>query len=379
MHNNQNMNVSQAQVASYKGLIGHSAIVENIKSMVDMVACHSTTVLLTGESGSGKEVVARQIHDASDRANKPFIPVNCGAIPAELLESEMFGHEKGAFTGAIATRKGRFEMAEGGTLFLDEIGDMSLPMQVKLLRVLQERKFDRVGSNHSMDCDVRIITATHRNLEQMIDEGTFRQDLYFRINVYPIELPALREHIEDIPELLDHLIAKMTMQGHDALHFSDQAITALGQSAWIGNIRELSNLIERLTITNPAGYIHLKDLPEKYRIGFDIGGDVIMESANNAQAELFTTKSPALDNANVPVLDVKNKALEDFTDLPEKGIDLKQHVANVERHYIDQALDKTGGVVSKAAQLLNMRRTTLVEKIRKIEATDAKLASSGTH
>lgn len=368
MQNNQEsgsaMSLSQVQSASYKGLIGHSSIVEKIKDMVQMVASHSTTVLLTGESGSGKEVVARQIHDASERAGKPFIPVNCGAIPAELLESEMFGHEKGAFTGAIATRKGRFEMAEGGTLFLDEIGDMSLPMQVKLLRVLQERKFDRVGSNKSQECNVRIITATHRDLEKMIEEGTFRQDLYFRINVYPIELPALRDHVEDIPDLLDHLIGKMMMQGHERLRFSEQVIKALGKSTWLGNIRELSNLIERLTITNPASFIHLKDLPEKYRQGMDIMADTEiltqMHQPDHADS-CDEIPEPALPSSG---------SMSDLMDLPKEGMDLKQHVADVERHYITQALAKSSGVVSKAAVLLKIRRTTLVEKIRKLEKQD---------
>lgn len=381
-----NRSISSATADSDHGLIGHSAVVEHVTSMIDLVASHNTTVLLTGESGSGKEVVARQIHDASDRARKPFIPVNCGAIPAELLESEMFGHEKGAFTGAIATHKGRFEMAEGGTLFLDEIGDMSLPMQVKLLRVLEERKFDRVGSNKSLNCDVRIITATHRDLEQMIEQGDFRQDLYFRINVYPIELPALRDHSEDIPELLDYLINRLTMQGHDALRFSEPAIQALTHSKWLGNIRELSNLIERLSITHPAGFIQLADLPEKYRRfeeNMHATAAVINDAPLAATAStqgLFSTAGQdvlidraepetAYQSFRVPGQEASDMAASDFDLLPLQGFNLKQHIATIERHYIDQALARTKGVVSKAATLLGMRRTTLVEKIRKIEAS----------
>jgi Response regulator containing CheY-like receiver, AAA-type ATPase, and DNA-binding domains len=203
--------------------------------------------LILGESGTGKEVVARNVHFLSERKDGPFIPVNCGAIPGELLESELFGHEKGAFTGAISARKGRFELAEGGTLFLDEIGDMPLQMQVKLLRVLQERTFERVGGNKPLQCNVRIIAATHRNLETMISEDKFREDLYYRLNVFPIDSPALRQRKDDIPLLLQELNSRIQGDGVEGVRFTEQAIASLMEHEWAGNVRELSNLVERLT------------------------------------------------------------------------------------------------------------------------------------
>lgn len=197
----------------FRSLVGRSHAVQNVRRMIEQVAPTDANVLILGESGTGKEVVARNIHYYSSRREGPFVPLNCGAIPAELLESELFGHEKGAFTGAISARKGRFELAEGGTLFLDEIGDMPMSMQVKLLRVLQERCFERVGSNKTIRADVRVIAATHRNLEEMIADGEFRQDLYYRLNVFPIDVPALRERAEDIPLLLQELLSRLTADG----------------------------------------------------------------------------------------------------------------------------------------------------------------------
>ena len=211
--------------------LGRSSAIETVRELIRQVAPHATVVLIQGESGSGKEVVARALHDASSRQNKPFVPVNCGAIPADLLESELFGHEKGAFTGAISTRKGRFEMAEGGTLFLDEIGDMSLPMQVKLLRVLQERCFERVGSNQTIKSNVRIIAATHRDLETMVDLGSFRQDLYFRLNVFPIMVPALRERLDDLPMLIRHFCNRQTERDTTPPIFNQEVIDALSTYA----------------------------------------------------------------------------------------------------------------------------------------------------
>src|SRR4051794_14782455 len=229
--------------------VGASPRMIALDRLIRQVAPHDTTVLLRGESGTGKEMAARTIHETSNRRNGPFVAINCGAIPSELLESELFGHEKGAFTGAIATRKGRFELAEGGTLFLDEIGDMSLPMQVKLLRVLQERTFERVGSNQSQRCDVRIIAATHRNLEQAIGAGgAFREDLYYRINVFPIELPPLRERIDDLPMLIFDLSARLARRGLHMPLLSEDALQALERNPWRGNVRELANLVELLAV-----------------------------------------------------------------------------------------------------------------------------------
>jgi sigma-54 specific flagellar transcriptional regulator A len=249
----------------FRSLVGTSREIQNVREMMAQVADKDVSVLITGESGTGKEVVARNLHYNSPRRDKPFVPVNCGAIPAELLESELFGHEKGAFTGAINSRAGRFEMAEGGTLFLDEIGDMPLNMQVKILRVLQERCFERVGSNKTQPVDVRIIAATHRNLEQMIIENTFREDLFYRLNVFPIELPSLKERSEDIPLLMNELVSRMESEQRGSIRFNSAAIMSLCQHEWSGNVRELANLVERMAIMHPFGVIGVQDLPAKYR------------------------------------------------------------------------------------------------------------------
>src|SRR5262245_289052 len=236
-----------------------------VSALVRQVASHASTVLILGESGTGKEVAARAIHDLSPRRNRPFVAVNCGAIPAELLESELFGHEKGAFTGAVSARKGRFEIAEGGTPFLDEIGDMSPSMQVKLLRVLQERVFERVGNHEPMRCNVRIIAATHRNLEESIKRNTFREDLFHRLNVFPIEMPALRARLEDLPLLVRDFTAMNVAEGRGQVQLSLRALAALALCPWPGNVRELANLIERLSIVAAGRTADIQDLPAKYR------------------------------------------------------------------------------------------------------------------
>src|SRR6185437_15262923 len=237
----------------------------DVIALIRQVAAHDSTVLVLGESGTGKEVAARAIHDLSPRRNRPFVAVNCGAIPAELLESELFGHEKGAFTGAISARKGRFEIAEGGTLFLDEIGDMSPSMQVKLLRVLQERVFERVGNHEPMRCNVRIIAATHRNLEESIKRNTFREDLFHRLNVFPIEMPPLRSRLEDLPLLVRDFTAVNIAEGRGQVQLSLRALAALALCPWPGNVRELANLIERLSIVAADRTADIQDLPAKYR------------------------------------------------------------------------------------------------------------------
>ncbi|MES9977507.1 MAG: sigma-54 dependent transcriptional regulator, partial [Candidatus Thiodiazotropha sp. 6PLUC5] len=222
-------------VELFRSLSGSSRATRQVNKMIEQVADSEATVLILGESGTGKEVVARKLHFHSVRRGKPFVPVNCGAIPGDLLESELFGHEKGAFTGAISARQGRFEMAEGGTLFLDEIGDMSMPMQVKLLRVLQERTFERVGSNKTIPCNVRIIAATHRNLEAAIKTGDFREDLYYRLNVFPIEMPPLRERVEDIPVLVNDLIHRIENEKRGSVRLTPAAVAALSHYRWPGN------------------------------------------------------------------------------------------------------------------------------------------------
>ena len=256
-----------AGIERRRRLTGTSPSIRQVRALIEQVASFDTNVLVTGESGTGKELVARTVHGLSDRRNAPFVPINCGAIPPELLESELFGHKKGAFTGAVSDRKGRFELAEGGTLFLDEIGDMPKPMQVKLLRVLQERCFERVGSNTTQPCDVRIVAATHRDLAAAVKAEEFREDLFYRLNVFPIEMPPLKKRATDLPDLLEELLVQhgADAAGGSNLRVSPQALQALAAYDWPGNIRELSNLVERLAILKPTGTIELDDLPEKYR------------------------------------------------------------------------------------------------------------------
>jgi sigma-54 specific flagellar transcriptional regulator A len=243
---------------------GGSNRMTSVRRLIEQVAGFTTNVLITGESGTGKEWAARYIHQLSPRRDKLFVPVNCGAIPPDLLESELFGHEKGAFTGAISARVGRFEAAEGGTIFLDEIGDMSLGMQVKLLRVLQERVYERVGDNRSRPCDVRIVAAPHRDLEEAIKEGDFREDLFYRLNVFPVELPALRERSDDIDSLVANILSRCAQSDIQPVEILPGAIRVLKQYDWPGNIRELANLIERLCVLYPGGRVDIADLPTQY-------------------------------------------------------------------------------------------------------------------
>jgi sigma-54 dependent transcriptional regulator, flagellar regulatory protein len=339
--------------AAPQRLVGGSAAMARVNALIRQVAPFDSNVLVLGESGTGKEMVARSIHECSSRRDKPFVAINCGAIPAELLESELFGHEKGAFTGAISARKGRFELAEGGTLFLDEIGDMSLPMQVKLLRVLQERVYERVGGSRTLRSNVRIIAATHRNLEQAIADGRFREDLYYRLSVFPLEMPALRLHLEDLSELIGEFNQRLQRRGVGGVRFSSGAMQALRQYGWPGNVRELSNLVERMAILYPKAEVRASDLPEKYRgvqIGEDVGGGMLMA---------------LMDAHGQPALSSQQITMETEILLPAGGMDLKDHLADIEVGLIRQALDITDGVVAHAAKLLRMQRTTLVEKLRK--------------
>ncbi|MCD1630555.1 sigma-54 dependent transcriptional regulator [Marinobacter shengliensis] len=337
----------QRGVQLFRSLVGTSRKVQQVRQLMEQVADKDVSVLITGESGTGKEVVARNLHYHSSRRDKPFVPVNCGAIPAELLESELFGHEKGAFTGAITARVGRFELAEGGTLFLDEIGDMPLNMQVKILRVLQERTFERVGSNRTQSADVRVIAATHKHLEDMIESGDFREDLYYRLNVFPIEMPALRERVEDIPLLINELISRMEKEKRGSLRMNSAAIMSLCRHDWPGNVRELANLVERLAIMHPYGVIGVQELPKKFRYVDDYDENRPVEDTGMPSA------IPGLVGLDAPAL------------LPVNGIDLKDYLSNLEKQLIQQALDEAAGVVARAAEKLRIRRTTLVEKVRK--------------
>ncbi|MFO7994630.1 MAG: sigma-54 dependent transcriptional regulator [Marinobacter sp.] len=336
----------------FRSLVGTSRKVQSVRQLMEQVADKDVSVLITGESGTGKEVVARNLHYHSARRDKPFVPVNCGAIPAELLESELFGHEKGAFTGAITARVGRFELAEGGTLFLDEIGDMPLNMQVKILRVLQERTYERVGSNRTQSADVRVIAATHKHLEDMIESGDFREDLYYRLNVFPIEMPALRERVEDIPLLINELISRMEKEKRGSLRLNSAAIMSLCRHDWPGNVRELANLVERLAIMHPYAVIGVQELPKKFRYVDDYDENRPVEDSG------MPSSIPGLVGLDAPAL------------LPVNGIDLKDYLSNLERQLIQQALDEAGGVVARAAEKLRIRRTTLVEKVRKYGLRD---------
>ncbi|MCX7816629.1 MAG: sigma-54 dependent transcriptional regulator [Syntrophales bacterium] len=311
-------------------LIGYSEPMKKIFEKIQKVALTDSTVLIQGESGTGKELVARAIHYNSDRKNKPLVTVNCAAIPQDLLESELFGHEKGAFTGAIRSRPGRFEIADGGTIFLDEIGDMSPALQVKILRVLQEKQFERIGGIKTMTVDVRIIAATNQDLAELVRQKRFREDLFYRINVIPIHLPPLRERGTDIAILANHFLKKFNQQKKkNVKHIEPRAMEALMSYPWPGNVRELENLIEMLVVMKETGSITLEDLPEKF---------------HSTATEKTTIK--------------------DFS-IPEEGIDLQKTVQEYEKALILEALEKCKGVKNKAAKLLNIKRTTLVEKIKR--------------
>ncbi|WP_076540217.1 sigma-54 dependent transcriptional regulator [Shewanella sp. UCD-KL21] len=348
---------SANQTKLFRSLVGRSEGIANVRHLISQVASSDATVLVLGQSGTGKEVVARNIHYMSDRRDGPFIPVNCGAIPPELLESELFGHEKGSFTGAISTRKGRFELAENGTLFLDEIGDMPLQMQVKLLRVLQEKVFERVGGSKTISTDVRIVAATHRDLETMISENEFREDLYYRLNVFPIEMPSLSERSDDVPLLLQELVSRVFNEGRGKIRFTQRAIESLKAHNWSGNVRELSNLVERLTILFPGGLVDVNDLPRKYRY-IDVPEYCVEVSEEqqerDALASIFNDDEPIeLPDTRFP------------SELPPEGVNLKDLLAELEIDMIRQALEQQDNVVARAAEMLGIRRTTLVEKMRK--------------
>lgn len=355
--------------SSVERLKGKSQAIVGIRKMIEQVAESDATVLILGESGTGKEVVARALHDASLRKEKPFVPINCGAIPGELLESELFGHEKGAFTGALSSRQGRFEMAEGGTLFLDEIGDMPLAMQVKLLRVLQERTFERVGSNKTIHCDVRVLAATHRSLENEIKENRFREDLFYRLNVFPIEIPALKDRVEDIPLLVNDLIARMEASSRSSVRLTNAALGVLMQHGWPGNVRELANLIERLAIIFPQGLVDAADLPEKFQ-QYTVPEDIIIDDAASAEVnveEEVNAEDDDYRSEQIEVIDAFEGGASSLVELPKQGIDLKEYLNDLEVDLIRQALNECNGVVAHAAKRLNMRRTTLVEKLRKYD------------
>ena len=357
-------------------LVGVSDAIQDVRSLVTKVAPTDATVLLQGESGTGKEVIARLVHDCSERANGPFVPINCGAIPGELLESELFGHEKGAFTGAVSARKGRFELAEGGTLFLDEIGDMPYEMQVKLLRVLQERTFERVGGGKAIKCNVRVIAATHQHLEQHVEDGKFRMDLYYRLNVFPLDVPPLRDRTADIAGLAQRFIDSFAEQGRGIIRLEADTMQHLRLYSWPGNVRELGNLIERLIILHTDQAVFASDLPAKYQSTDlviadrpDIVEPMVDQLPDDEPEDLSALFAPAPTSPVAP-------PTPSHIDEP---IDLKQHMADTERALIISALEQTGWVNAHAAKLLTLQRTTLVEKMRKYGISEEADSSEFRH
>jgi nitrogen regulation protein NR(I) len=341
----------------FKGLIGDSPPMQAVYELIEKIADTDSTVLITGESGTGKELIAKTIHyNNTARAGGPFVPLNCAAIPKDLLESELFGHEKGAFTGAINTRIGRFELAQGGTLFLDEVGELDPSLQVKLLRILQEREFERVGGVKTIKVDVRILAATNKDLEKETKEGKFREDLFYRLNVIPLHLPPLRKRVEDISLLMAHFVQEFSKKRkREPLTFSPETMEYLMKYHWPGNVRELENLIERLTILVSSKDVQVSDLPEKlhqmtfphrepHRPGADSGAE--------PGRAISIPETPSFSRPGI--------------EIGEAGIDLNEAVSSMERNLIQKALEKTGGVRSRAAQLLGLNRTTLLEKMKKM-------------
>ena len=383
-------------MTSSQNIIGQSIAIEELRSLIDMVGPSDSTVLILGDSGTGKELVARALHDSSSRASGPFIPVNCGAIPRDLLESELFGHRKGAFTGAISDRKGRFEMADQGTLFLDEIGDMPIDLQVKLLRVLQDRQIDPVGSLLSVPINVRVVAATHKDIVGLIEKQLFREDLYYRLNVMPIEIRALSERRDDVPVLFDHFARQHAGDNKQPIRLHPSSMQLFLEYGWPGNVRELANLVDRYSSLYPGQEVDLcKVIPSMVPPGIRELSNW-HESAskqNNVVADDGATTqmtasivSAIMDNGDCS----EQEKMERFQDVqltheveqtillaqggglfPEEGVQLKQHLLDIERNLIRQALSSADGNVSKTARLLNLQRTTLIEKINKHGLADS--------
>lgn len=341
-------------------MIGRSAAIQRVFDAIDKVAATESTILICGESGTGKELVARAIHRRSRRAAGPLVPVNCGAIPSELLESELFGHVKGAFTGAISNRPGRFEIAQGGSVFLDEIGDMPAMLQVKLLRVLQERKFEPVGATKTTDADVRIIAATNQDLEAAVRNKTFREDLFYRLNVIPLFLPPLRERRSDIPALIEHFAFKFNTEKERNVRFENQEVMdLLLRYDWPGNIRELENLIERMVVFTADGQVEMKDLPAK------IFERVELASGTPGFQGKFGFATHAIAQMEAGTLTLPNGLRVPRFVLPDDGADLRDIMNLFENDILMQALSRTQGNKNRASELLKMNRTTLVEKLKK--------------
>jgi len=383
-------------LTSSQNIIGQSIAIEELRSLIDMVGPSDSTVLILGDSGTGKELVARALHDSSSRASGPFIPVNCGAIPRDLLESELFGHRKGAFTGAISDRKGRFEMADQGTLFLDEIGDMPIDLQVKLLRVLQDRQIDPVGSLLSVPINVRVVAATHKDIVGLIEKQLFREDLYYRLNVMPIEIRALSERRDDVPVLFDHFARQHAGDNKQPIRLHPSSMQLFLEYGWPGNVRELANLVDRYSSLYPGQEVDLcKVIPSMVPPGIrelsnwhesaSKQNNVVADDGATTQVTASIV-SAIMDNGDCS----EQEKMERFQDVqltheveqtillaqggglfPEEGVQLKQHLLDIERNLIRQALSSADGNVSKTARLLNLQRTTLIEKINKHGLADS--------
>jgi len=327
------------------GIIGSSPALKEVYKILEKVAPTESTVLVTGESGTGKELLVRALHKNSKRHDKPFVPINCGAIPKELLESELFGHEKGAFTHAIRSRPGRFELADGGTIFLDEIGEMDLSLQVKILRALQEKEIERVGGTSTKKVDVRVVAATNRDLEVEVAAGRFREDLFYRLNVIPLHLPPLRERGEDVMALAEHFLRGFChVRERKLLAIVGPAKTMLASYSWPGNVRELENFMERLSILCEGPQVTPEDLPEKIQ-----------------RAAGFEPREAPAVAPSVP----QGFRWPELNDMREKGQGLKEFLDEIEERLLQEALAEAAGVKNQAAELLGIKRTTLIEKLKK--------------
>ena len=358
--------------------IGSSESAATLRQLVATMANSNATVMITGESGTGKELLARLLHEQSDRCGANFVPINCAAIPKDLLESELFGHRKGAFTGAVADRIGRIELAHGGTIFLDEIGDMSLDMQVKLLRVLQERTVDPIGGTRQVQVDVRVVAATHRDLETEIAAGRFREDLYYRLNVLPMVTPPLRERNTDVPELLGFFAKKCANFGKQAIRFKADFLDALQKYPWPGNVRELSNLVDRFSTLYAGQELDLRAIPPTLLPKGLVSAQAELQAQAPLLAKLEMTPPPeVLAEMNGQPEEEENEIegiimlAQGMPQLPPEGLSLKERMAQIERSIIEQALSRNSGNVSRTAKLLNLQRTTLIEKINKYDLRSA--------
>lgn len=363
-------------------IVGSSSEMDELRNLISAIGPSDSTALVTGESGTGKELVAQAIHHCSLRNKGPFIPINCGAIPKDILESELFGHRKGSFTGAITDRKGRFQLADGGTLFLDEIGDMPLDLQVKLLRVLQERTIDPVGSINSIPIDVRVVAATHQNIHKLIDKGRFREDLYYRLNVIPIEIKALSERRQDIPELFESFAAQIARPHQAPIYLKQSTMKLFSAYHWPGNVRELYNLVNRFTTLYPSQEIDLFSIPATLippGIRELMSGQGVETSIESSRARHINGGSPMVSATDaLQAISMDSSATAPFdhvqgvialaqggVDFPEEGVQLKERMLEIERGLIKEALSRAKGNVSKTARLLSVQRTTLIEKINK--------------